>query len=404
MGWRSWNLYDENIDETLMIKAMDGLASRKRQVDGVPTSLADLGYRDVGLDDAWQLCGSYGDEEFTYHASDGLYPVVNRSRFSDMEALTNYAHALNLTAGWYLNNCICSDHCGIRDDLEETDDRCYRGDAAALFSFGFDSVKLDGCGAQRSLDLWASLLQGIVIENCHWGETIPNATWCPFHFYRSSGDIRPNFASVLANLETIFPFAVQNLSKPGCWAYPDALEVGIERISASLYHAKGEPRRAGSEALTFTETQSHFAAWAIVSSPLILSMDPNNDNIMDELWPLIANPDIIDVNQAYFGFSGGRYHHSSGAYQLLYKPLDPTSTAVLVMNTHDHQPLSINLTFADVPDLPCSSSSVGCLVRDLFSRTNLGFFTTSFPVESIPPHGSAFLRLSSSSPNTSSLQ
>lgn len=32
---------------------MDGITSRQRNVNGVPTSLKDLGYVDVGLDDAW---------------------------------------------------------------------------------------------------------------------------------------------------------------------------------------------------------------------------------------------------------------------------------------------------------------------------------------------------------------
>ena len=38
----------------------EGIASRSRTVHGVPTSLKDLGYTDVGLDDFWQECGSYG--------------------------------------------------------------------------------------------------------------------------------------------------------------------------------------------------------------------------------------------------------------------------------------------------------------------------------------------------------
>ncbi len=32
---------------------MDGMLSKKRSVNGVPTSLLELGYNDVGLDDAW---------------------------------------------------------------------------------------------------------------------------------------------------------------------------------------------------------------------------------------------------------------------------------------------------------------------------------------------------------------
>ena len=34
---------------------MDGIYSAKRLVNGVPTSLRDLGYTDVGLDDAWYV-------------------------------------------------------------------------------------------------------------------------------------------------------------------------------------------------------------------------------------------------------------------------------------------------------------------------------------------------------------
>ena len=113
--------------------------------------------------------------------------------------MTSHAHSLGLTAGWYLNNCICKDHCGNAKDHGETDPKCYQGDVAALIEFGFDSVKLDGCGAQRDLDLWANLMnasgRAIMIENCHWGGTTPNATWCPWNFFRTSGDVRASCAA-----------------------------------------------------------------------------------------------------------------------------------------------------------------------------------------------------------------
>jgi hypothetical protein len=62
-----------------------------------------------------------------------------------------------------------------------------------------------GCGKQYDLDLWAGLLNSTgrpyLIENCHWGDTIPNATWCPWSYYRSSGDIRANYGSIMGNLQ-----------------------------------------------------------------------------------------------------------------------------------------------------------------------------------------------------------
>lgn len=71
MGWRSWNLYGAQVTQDLIEGIMLGMTSKKRTVDGVPTSLCDLGYCDVGLDDNWQLCGSYGADEFTYHDETG---------------------------------------------------------------------------------------------------------------------------------------------------------------------------------------------------------------------------------------------------------------------------------------------------------------------------------------------
>ena len=41
---------------------------------------------------------------------------------------------------------------------------------------------------------------------------------------RRSGDIKPNWFSIMRNLETVFSLAERNLSTPQCWAYPDMLE------------------------------------------------------------------------------------------------------------------------------------------------------------------------------------
>ena len=91
MGWRSWNLYGANVNQSLMQHIMDGMVSRKRQVNGVPTSLCDLGYCDVGLDDNWQDCK--GGHQYSYHDDAGI-PIINTDRFPDMVAMTSHAHQL----------------------------------------------------------------------------------------------------------------------------------------------------------------------------------------------------------------------------------------------------------------------------------------------------------------------
>ena len=82
---------------------MDGVVAKKMTLDGEPTSLCDLGYCDVGLDDNWQACHSKDAAPgMHYHDKDGK-PIVNLDLFPDLGAMVDHAHSLKLTAGW----CTC---------------------------------------------------------------------------------------------------------------------------------------------------------------------------------------------------------------------------------------------------------------------------------------------------------
>lgn len=383
-GWRSWNLYGANVNQKLIEGIMDGMTSKKRMVDGVPTSLCDLGFCDVGLDDNWQKCGA--GHTYHYHDDSGK-PIVNHDRFPDMAAMTAHAHKLGLTAGWYGNNCICAEKVAATHAM-------YQEDVNALVGFGFDGVKLDGCGTQRDLDLWSSLInktgRPVKIENCHWGGTVPNATWCPWNFFRTSGDVRAVYSSVVANLQTTIQWAQKGLSKPGCWGYPDMLEVGC---------AHG-PGGASDPGLNAAETRSHFASWCIVSSPLTLSHDVNNDTITDKIWPLISNKEALAINQDWAGHSGSPFKQAESSHvtfddakvpswQYFYKPLSGGKVAVLMMN-HDSKSQDFTLNFSDVPQLKCSK----CKVRDVFARKDIGEFETTFTAQDVASHDSVFLVIS----------
>ena len=173
--------------------------------------------------------------------------MIDAVKFPDLRHVTTLAHSLNLTAGWYGNACgcvdgCCSDHC---DSLE-----CFVGDVNATLALGFDSYKLDGCGVQRDIEFWATLFNhsitvrnaanasanlglGMMLENCHDDDGMhlgPSGTggnspyydangelWCPFHTYRTSGDARPTYGSLMTNLNSTRAMAAGNLSVPGCW-------------------------------------------------------------------------------------------------------------------------------------------------------------------------------------------
>ena len=230
MGWRSWNLLGPNVNQSILLDIMEGM---QRPHNGLALC-RDLGYCNVGLDDNWQACDdNVAAPGMHYHDVTGK-SIVNTQRFPDLKALTDKAHELGLTAGWYHNNCICADHCRNETECELQ----IQQDAWAIVEYGFDAVKLDGCGGQLNLTLFDAYLRQysaqhdnpmIEIENCHWGKNVPTNPneYCPYAFYRTSGDIRPNYQSVMHNLQTVDPFHKQNLSRPSCWAYPDMLQVGV---------------------------------------------------------------------------------------------------------------------------------------------------------------------------------
>ena len=70
-------------------------------------------------------------------------------------------------------------------------------------------------------------------------------------------------------------------SRPGCFAYPDMLEVG--RMPE---HNEAESR-------------SHFSAWSIVSAPLVLGFDLADDAKVAAAWPIISNKEALAISQTW---------------------------------------------------------------------------------------------------------
>ncbi len=200
----------------------------------------------------------------------------------------------------------------------------------------------------------------------------------------------------MANLQTVPPLAEANLSYPGCWAYPDMLEVGVTH-TGGMYPP-----------LNYSESRAHFSAWCITSSPLILGLNVTNDTTVDSVWEILSNTEAIAVNQDYAGMSGTIFYSNSTLIpfspchwghnncsipivQYLYKPLSNGDTAVLLMN---NAPTSMTLTvnWSQVPGLQASGTYK---VRDIWLHQDMGSFTTGYTANNILSHDVAFLRLSS---------
>lgn len=121
------------------------------------------------------------------------------------------------------------------------------------------------------------------------------------NFFRSSTDIRPTFGSVLINVRSTTAYNSNGLTGPGCWAYPDMLEVGVN--NSQRPGCKEALGQAGCS-LNLVEARTHFAAWCVNSAPLVLGLDMTDNSIMDQVWPIITNTAQIAVNQAWAGDPG----------------------------------------------------------------------------------------------------
>ena len=387
MGWRSWNCYGGDVDEAKMKKAMDGLVRKRPSPwDGSETSLLDLGFSRAGVDDGWQLCGA--GYEGSFHAADGT-PLVNASRFPDLGALAAYGHALGLFVDWYDDNCICLDSYKLRANASWAA-AAYAGDVAQVYGAGFDGVKIDNCGDDDGSGFAARVAMikssstAVLVENSNQGSGLgpprglpTDADWCDFHMFRTGGDIRPNFDGVVSKLQRVVPFTntTPPISRPGCWAYPDMLEVGNFGWDATA--------SAAAKSRAFVESRTHFGLWCVTSSPLILGLDVSDEARVDAVWPILSNVEALRVNQAWAGHPG-RLVVDAAEYQVWAKALSPTSQAAIVFNRAASGTLNATVPLAAL-GLPERATA-----RDVWAGTNASV-SGSWAVSSLAPHDAAFV-------------
>eukprot|EP00040_Diaphanoeca_grandis_P020089 m.106639 g.106639 ORF g.106639 m.106639 type:complete len:720 (-) comp27740_c0_seq2:207-2366(-) len=373
MGWRSWNLFAQHNDDSTMRAMMHALTDLSRLVDGSPTSLLDIGYISVGMDDGFQQCncstpqGPYPHSlsnvscsvndcragRCTWHNQSDGTPMIDTLRFPNLKGLVAYGHALRLSVGFYLNTCICM----------EKGRTYFEQDVAFLKEMDFDTVKIDQCGSAMNMSLWTALINAtgkpMMSENCHnnpswWSPGPTSADICDSNMWRSGGDIGNGFEGALSELHQGMKFEKINasnpwgpkpLSRPGCWAYPDMMEVG---------NFCDTPDVSG---LCFTEERSHMGMWCIVSSPLVLGFNMSDSDRMDRVWPIITNREAIAVNHAWADLPGTLHKTLlNDTIEIWSKPLPSNQVAILMINVGSNTTTVTLSTADDVPGQPRGTS------------------------------------------------
>ena len=330
MGWTAWNSLVFHPTQSAVEAAMRALArphgssSSSGGGGGGKKSLVELGYVQANLDDSWQACGAGVNRSF--HDAQGN-PLIDLRAFPNMSAMTALGRRLGIQNGWYMNNCNCAEN-QFTNPAQIA--RIVRRSAQAVATLGFTSLKLDSCGQFNNLTLWAEELNrtgvAIAIENCHQGGMVPGprsqnvpgqgscrgttepVSDCPYSSFRSSDDIQPTWAHVVNNVNSLVPFLGDEAngdpaprSRPGGWAYSDALQTGMLGVLSPSGHT---PDMDHWVPLPLVEDRTNFGLHCITSSPLILSFNVSNETLVKRLWDIIANEEAINISQAWAGSPG----------------------------------------------------------------------------------------------------
>jgi alpha-galactosidase len=319
MGWMTWNLYGEKINEEIIKRIADAMDS---------TGMVAAGYQYLIIDDGWQ------------GGRDRKNNIIPDSRKfpSGIKALADYVHTKGIRLGIYSDAAplTCAGYTASLHFEEQ--------DASTFASWGIDYLKYDYCNAPadsatarerytKMADALTRSGRDIVFGVCEWGGRRP-WNWAAAaggNLWRTTGDIRDKWkAKPHEGGEGIMDIVAVNgtLSAhagPGHWNDPDMLVIG-------LYGAKGPSSDLGGSGCNDTEYQSQMSLWSIMASPLIATNDLTGMN--DATKKILLNKEAIAINQDKEGKQARRVV-STPEWDIFLKPLQNGDVAVAILNKSD---------------------------------------------------------------------
>lgn len=296
MGWNSWNKFECDVSEKLIMQVTDKMAS---------SGMQNAGYKYIVIDDCWQVGRDENGEI-----------VVDKDRFPNgMKYLADYIHSKGLKFGIY--SCAGTKTCEGRPGGRGHE---YQ-DALTYARWGVDYLKYDWCNsptqdAKASYSTMRDALytagRPIVFSLCEWGTTKP-WEWAKDvgHLWRTTEDIVDRWDAMLEIVDEEKDLA--RYAGPGHWNDPDMLEVG-----------NGE--------MTTEEYKTHFSMWCMLAAPLMAGNDLRN--MSPETNGILTNREIIDLDQDTLGIQGFCFR-DNGGYQIWIKKLVNNERAACLLNRSD---------------------------------------------------------------------
>ncbi|KAK3872826.1 hypothetical protein Pcinc_022127 [Petrolisthes cinctipes] len=336
MGWLSWQRFRCNTDcvndphhcisESLFMQMADIIVNE---------GYRDLGYQLVSVDDCW--LSRERDARGRLQADPHRFP-------SGIPALSDYMHKRGLSFGIYedYGNYTCAGYPGILGHLEI--------DAFTFAEWGVDYVKLDGCYSHPT-----DMDRGYPLFGYYLNQTLrPMVYSCSWPVYQTYSGLTPNYTSIIntcnlwrnfddiqdswESVQRIIDYYGDNQqvivpnAGPGHWNDPDMLIIG-------------------NFGLSYEQSKSQMAMWAIFAAPLLMSVDLRT--IRPEFKAILQNKGVIGVNQDPLGIQGKRIYKDKGI-EIWARPITPVfqghySYAIAFLNRRtDGTPSEVSVTLREL--------------------------------------------------------
>ena len=305
MGWNSWNTFQSNINEKLVLEMADEMVS---------SGMRDAGYIYLVLDDAWMA------KERDITTGNLVADPIKFPR--GMKFIADYVHSKGLKFGLY--NCAgpltCAGYPGARG-YEYQDARFYAG--VEIDYLKFDWCSSEGLNAKEAYTTMSKAIKKagrpILFSLCEWGSSKP-WLWATSvgQIWRTTGDITNQFdgikthgswssSGVMKILDT--QDTLRKYAGPGHWNDPDMLEVG--------------------NGLTESENRAHFSMWSMIAAPLIAGNDLRK--MSPSTKAILTNKDVIAINQDSLGIQALKVSVKD-SLETWIKPLKNGNWAVCFLN------------------------------------------------------------------------
>lgn len=274
---------------------------------------------------------------------------------------------------------------------------------------------------ENTLNSYAALLEGlnvadpdhdVVFSICEWGKTQPHnwgykvgdswrilndITFC----VGSDGDpgsaewSSNNTASITSQYsKAVIMDEFAGLDKG--WNDPDMLVIGMNGI-------------------TTTMSKTHMTMWCMMNSPIMLGMDLRRVTKGDELWMIIANKDVIALNQDTLGIQAKRiycsidnstpdtaYIANNNRVDILVKPLANGDIAISFINlsdTRDTKEHSVDVSRIidymghKIMDVEKFKNAASYCLKDLWTGEVTTNNSRTFSVTGIDAHDNVTIRV-----------